>query len=79
MVITDDPTEPPPVPDLLPRASAGDADAFCRLVEPLQSALFKQTVLHSEDRNKSEDILIGDAVETSERRRIFHALFNRLE
>ena len=62
MVITDDPIEPPPVPDLLPRACAGDADAFCLLIEALQSALFKQAVLLSGGSDQSPKDLVSETL-----------------
>ena len=39
MVITDDPVEPALAADLLTRARAGEAEAFCQLAEPLQPGL----------------------------------------
>jgi RNA polymerase sigma-70 factor (ECF subfamily) len=50
MVITD-------AHELLARARAGDAPAFCRLVEPLQLRLFRQAVALSGDLSAAEDLI----------------------
>lgn len=57
MVITCDPNEPSTSSDLLPRARAGDADAFCLLIEPLQAALLRQAVMLSGDPSAAEDLV----------------------
>src|ERR1700685_1119183 len=57
MVITDDPIEPSTAPDLLRRARASDADAFCRLIEPLQGALLRQAIMLSGDVAAAEDLV----------------------
>ena len=57
MVITDDPIEPSTAPDLLRRARASDADAFCRLIEPLQGALLRQAIMLSGDAAAAEDLV----------------------
>jgi RNA polymerase sigma-70 factor, ECF subfamily len=57
MVITDDPAEPSTAPPLLPRARAGDADAFCQLIEPLQAALLRQAILLCGDPAAAEDLV----------------------
>jgi RNA polymerase sigma-70 factor, ECF subfamily len=57
MVITDDPLEPSIQPGLLPRARAGDPEAFCLLIEPLQAALLRQAILLSGDPVTAEDLV----------------------
>ena len=57
MVITDDPIEPSTAPDLLRRARASDAEAFCRLIEPLQGALLRQAIMLSGDTAAAEDLV----------------------
>jgi RNA polymerase sigma-70 factor (ECF subfamily) len=57
MVIMDDPVQPFAAPPLLSRARAGDADAFCRLIEPLQSALLRQAVMLAGDPAAAEDLV----------------------
>jgi RNA polymerase sigma-70 factor, ECF subfamily len=57
MVITDDPIEPSTELELSRRARTGDADAFCRLIEPLQSALFRQAVMLAGDPTMAEDLV----------------------
>jgi RNA polymerase sigma-70 factor, ECF subfamily len=57
MVIPVDPLKSPIAPDLLPRARAGDADAFCQLIKPLQAALLRQATLLSGDPAGAEDLV----------------------
>jgi len=57
MVIREEPIETSAAPDLLPRARAGDGNAFCRLIEPLQAALLRQAILLSGDPAAAEDLV----------------------
>jgi RNA polymerase sigma-70 factor (ECF subfamily) len=57
MVIMDDPAGPAIAQDLLPGARAGDADAFCRLIEPLQAPLLRQAILLCGDPTAAEDLV----------------------
>ncbi len=57
MVITDGLHEPPAAGELLARARAGDADAFCRLLEPLTLRLFRQAVALTRDVGAAEDLV----------------------
>jgi RNA polymerase sigma-70 factor (ECF subfamily) len=57
MVIADDPVEPSTATDLLSTARAGDADAYCRLIEPLQGALLRQAIMLSGDPTGAEDLV----------------------
>lgn len=57
MVIATEPAEPPTTSELLSRARAGDADAFCLLIEPLQAALLRQAILLSGDAALAEDLV----------------------
>jgi RNA polymerase sigma-70 factor (ECF subfamily) len=45
------------------RARAGDADAFCRLIEPLQTRLLRQAAALSGDLSAAEDIVAETLVE----------------
>lgn len=63
MGIIDDEVEPTGVAENLARARAGDSDAFCRLMEPLQSRLFRQAVALSYDVNVAEDLVAETTVE----------------
>jgi len=63
MVITDDRFTPPAVPELLARARAGDAQAFCVLIEPLQARLLRQAAALTGDVNIAEDIVSETLVE----------------
>jgi len=56
MVITCDPNEPSTSSDLLPRARAGDADAFCLLIEPLQAAHIAASRHAFGDPSAAEDL-----------------------
>lgn len=57
MVITDDYVEPSTAKELLSRARAEDASAFCLLIEPLQARLFRQAVALSGDLHTAEDLV----------------------
>ena len=48
---------------LLGRARAGDADAFCRLMEPLQTRLLRQAVALSGNLSAAEDLVAETLVE----------------
>lgn len=56
-MVTDDPIEPSTAPDLLRRARANDADAFCQLIEPLQATLLRQAIMLSGDPSIAEDLV----------------------
>jgi RNA polymerase sigma-70 factor (ECF subfamily) len=47
----------------LSRARAGDADAFCRLIEPLQTRLLRQAAALSGDLTAAEDLVAETLVE----------------
>ena len=49
--------------DLLVSARAGDADAFCRLMEPLQTRLLRQAVALSGNLTAAEDLVAETFVE----------------
>src|SRR3954453_854396 len=55
MVETEDRIELPP--DLLSRARAGDAEAFCEMTEPLQAALLRQSTALAGDLSTAEDLV----------------------
>lgn len=59
MVITDDHLEP----QLLRSAREGDAPSFCRLVEPLQTRLFRQAVALCGDLTTAEDLVSETLIE----------------
>ena len=63
MVITDDRTEPSVASDLLFRAREGDAQAFCTMVEPLQTRLLRQAVALAGDLSTAEDLVSETLVE----------------
>lgn len=63
MVITDDHLESSVTQELLSRARAGDAQAFCLLVEPLQPRLLRQGVALSGDVSAAEDLVSETLVE----------------
>lgn len=63
MVITDDPLELSDRQELLARARAGEAGAFCLLTEPLQARLLRQAVALSGDLNTAEDLVSETLVE----------------
>ena len=64
MVITDDPPDRSESRELLAHACAGDADAFCRLAEPLQGRLFRQAVALTGDVSAAEDLVSETLVES---------------
>jgi RNA polymerase sigma-70 factor (ECF subfamily) len=63
MVITEDCVEPPAAPGLFSRARAGDAEAFCSLIEPLQTRLLRQAAALSGDLSLAEDLVSETLVE----------------
>jgi RNA polymerase sigma-70 factor, ECF subfamily len=63
MVIADDPLELSDSRELLARACAGDAQAFCVLTEPLQSRLLRQAVALAGDVSAGEDLVSETLVE----------------
>jgi RNA polymerase sigma-70 factor, ECF subfamily len=63
MVIADDHLEVSSARELLIRARAGDAPAFCLLTEPLQARLLRQAVALAGDLNAAEDLVSETLVE----------------
>ena len=63
MVITDDPLELSDSRELLSRARAGEAPAFCLLIEPLQARLLGQAVALTGDLSAAEDFVSETLVE----------------
>jgi RNA polymerase sigma-70 factor (ECF subfamily) len=63
MVITDDQPELSETKELLARACAGDARAFCLLTEPLQARLLRQAVALAGDLHAAEDLVSETLVE----------------
>ena len=63
MVITDDPPERSDSRELLSRACEGEAEAFCRLTEPLQARLLRQAVALASDVSAAEDLVSETLVE----------------
>ena len=63
MVISEDRLEQSDSPELLTRACAGEADAFCRLTEPLQIRLFRQAVALSGNESAAEDLVSETLIE----------------
>jgi RNA polymerase sigma-70 factor (ECF subfamily) len=63
MDITDDGVEIIDAGELLTRARAGDAQAFCRLTEPLQTRLLRQAAALSGDVSAAEDLVAETLVE----------------
>lgn len=57
MAIQDDPHESSAAGEFLARARAGDAEAFCALLEPLQIRLFRQAAALTGDLTASEDLV----------------------
>lgn len=57
MVITDELSEPPTESELVARARAGDAGAFCLLIEPLQARLFRQAAVLTGNLSIAEDLV----------------------
>src|SRR5436853_7717796 len=56
-VDTEDRIELPTEAELHSRAHSGDAEAFCRLIEPLQAALLRQAVALAGDLTMTEDLV----------------------
>ena len=63
MVIADDPLTPPVALELLAQARAGDAQAFCLLIEPLQTRLLRQAGAMAGDLCLAEDLVSETLVE----------------
>src|SRR5262245_10992358 len=63
MVIADVPVEASTEKDLLVRARNGQADAFCRLIHPLQTRLFRQAMMLCGDTHAAEDLVSETLVE----------------
>ena len=63
MVITDDHPEQSAAHEHLSRARQGDAQAFCLLVEPLQTRLLRQAAALSGDLSAAEDLVSETLVE----------------
>jgi RNA polymerase sigma-70 factor (ECF subfamily) len=63
MAITDERTEAAATGDLLRRARAGDAPAFCRLTGPLQARLLRQAAALAGDLSAAEDLVSETLVE----------------
>jgi len=57
MVAIEECTESPAGPELLARAQAGDGDAFCLLIEPLQARLLRQAIALSGNPATAEDLV----------------------
>ena len=63
MVIADDRREPSATPELLARACAGNPQAFCLLVEPLQARLLRQAAALTGDLTAAEDLVAETLIE----------------
>lgn len=63
MDITQDRVEIVEAGEILARARAGDAEAFCRLTEPLQTRLLRQAAALSGDVSAAEDLVAETLVE----------------
>jgi RNA polymerase sigma-70 factor (ECF subfamily) len=63
MLITDDRTDAAATGELLRRARAGDAPAFCRLTAPLQARLLRQAAALAGDLSAAEDLVSETLVE----------------
>jgi RNA polymerase sigma-70 factor (ECF subfamily) len=63
MVITDDPLELTDSRELLSRACAGEAGAFCLLTGPLQARLLRQAFALAGDLTAAEDLVSETLVE----------------
>jgi RNA polymerase sigma-70 factor (ECF subfamily) len=63
MTITDDPVEMLDTSRLLAQARAGEAQAFCLLVQPLQSRLLRQALALCNDANMAEDLVSETLIE----------------
>jgi len=57
MIITDDPPKLPDEVELLARARAGETEAFCRVISPLQARLLRQAVALAGDVSTAEDLV----------------------
>src|SRR5580658_674184 len=57
MAVTDEQLEPAASQELLARAREGDAPAFCRLIEPLESRLLRQATALASDVSLAEDLV----------------------
>jgi hypothetical protein len=65
MLITDDVDEPRAEQELLALSRAGDASAFCRLLEPLQVRLLRQATALTNDLSAAEDLVSETRVRAS--------------
>ena len=63
MVISEDPAEVSDQTELLSRACAGEAQAFCLLTEPLQARLLRQAAALCGDLSTAEDLVSETLVE----------------
>jgi len=63
MLLTDDRTEAAAPGELLRRARAGDAPAFCLMTAPLQARLLRQAVALAGDLSAAEDLVSETLVE----------------
>ncbi len=63
MALTHDRVELIDAGQFLAHARAGDADAFCRLIEPLQTRLLRQAAALSGDVSTAEDLVAETLVE----------------
>jgi RNA polymerase sigma-70 factor, ECF subfamily len=63
MGITDDRVEMTEAGEPLTLARAGNAEAFCRMIEPLQTRLLRQAVALSGDLSTAEDLVSETLVE----------------
>jgi len=63
MDVTDDRAEIIETGESLARARAGDAEAFCRLTEPLQTRLLRQAAALSGDLSAADDLVAETLVE----------------
>ncbi|MDR3458051.1 MAG: RNA polymerase sigma factor [Verrucomicrobiae bacterium] len=63
MVITDDPPKLPDEQALLVRARAGETEAFCRVISPLQTRLLRQAIALAGDVSTAEDLVSETLVE----------------
>jgi RNA polymerase sigma factor (sigma-70 family) len=59
-------------PDLLARAQARDADAFCELCRPYEDRLFRQAVALCQDPTLAEDLVQETLIEAWKSLRRFH-------
>lgn len=63
MDCTDDRAEIMEAREALARARAGEAEAFCRLTEPLQTRLLRQAAALADDLSAAEDLVAETLVE----------------